>query len=213
MPAMESYHIVDGVLTLLDKYYSESGPPTEYVLGHNVFGNSKFIFLADHSFLDSDFLIQDIIVYGEELHLCGDKIPKLYTTKAHLSDSIWNGTYNSCMWCNENFLVIGCGWNIATEAYDLGLSVFAINSNGSLTLKYQDPSLELVTALYHDGRFLYVGHYVSDSNLVRVYTIESDGTLTLKDTMSIGSSSEGYISGIKGDGRFIYVFTTAVPIC
>jgi hypothetical protein len=212
MPAMESYHIVDGVLTLLDKYYSQVEPPKEYVLGHNIFGNSKFIFLADHSFLDSDFLIQDIIVFGEELHLCGDKIPKLYTTKAHLTPSEWNGAAESCMWCNDDFLVIGCGWNIATESYDLGISVFAINPNGSLTLKYQDTSLEKVSALYHDGKFLYVGHYVSGSNLVRIYTIETDGSLTLKDTIAIGSSDEGYISGIKGDGRFIYIFTTAVPI-
>jgi len=136
------------------------------------------------------------------------KLTKLYTTKDHLTLGVWDGAAESCMWCNNDFLVIGCGWNIATENYDLGISVFAINSNGSLTLKYQDTSLLKVTALCHDGRFLYVGiidpNY-STFNEVKIYKLEVDGSLTLKDTILI---TDGYVTGIKSDGRFIYISTT-----
>jgi hypothetical protein len=200
---MMTYELIGESFNLLDEYFSHD--PYNHS-GLRVVGNSNFIFVADSTEMPS----ADLVVFGEELHLCGDKIPKLYTTKAHLSDSIWNGTYNSCIWCNENFLVIGCGWNIATEAYDLGLTVFAINSNGSLTLKYQDVSLNQVKALCHDGNFLYVGsNYDGSNSKVRIYTIETDGTLTLKDTIEIDSVNQGQITGIKNDGRFIYISTNS----
>lgn len=144
-----------------------------------------------------------------------EKLTKLYATQDHLTPALWNGTAESCMWCNDDFLVIGCGWNFATEAYDLGLSVFAINLNGSLTLKYQDISLGSVTAIYHDERFLYVGILDAISytfNEVRIYKLETDGSLTLKDTILINYSDHGYVTGIKSDGRFIYISTSSVPL-
>jgi hypothetical protein len=136
MPAMESYHIVDGTLTLLDKYYSEVEPPREYVLGHDVFGNSKFIFLADHSFLDSDFLIQDIIVFEDESTpscLCFNEVTMEKSFLPKLTSPLVNNGDNSFVE-NIDLDIVGnprifMGETVDIGPYEVPLHIFTLTSD------------------------------------------------------------------------------------
>lgn len=189
MPAMESYHIVDGVLTLLDRYYSESSPPTEYVLGHNIFGNSKFIFLADHSFLDSDFLIQDIIVYGDGV-VCGGVIgydPFPYTTMYN-GKGIVKGVYNG-----------GCEIHIEMDAmYNVIYPVYL--SGGDFAFDDVDvDGVIQITKLYRDDDSINLNSVFKDNGVTATYTSSLTGLVDISPMIK----RYGYVNTYKVGRYFL----------
>jgi 6-phosphogluconolactonase (cycloisomerase 2 family) len=127
------------------------------------------------------------------------KLTKLYGTPSYYySDE----PYRQCLWSDEEYVFVGGYPNV-------GVIVYKINSDGSLTKKDQIITEQNVVALWNDGRFLYVGISNDDiNNGMRIFKVESDGTLTLKDTIPIDSMTYGWLTGITGDGRFVYVATS-----
>lgn len=146
------------------------------------------------------------------------KLTKLYMTQPHDFPPYF---FSQCLWCDESYIFHGSAGYDIMELGTLILTVYKINPDGSLLQTYQmtnfieglDYELKpFIRSLYYDGKFLYVGIVFSNPyNSIMVYELEVDGTLTYKSTKLIDQTIYGYISCIKGDGKFIYV-TTAPTI-
>lgn len=125
------------------------------------------------------------------------KLTKLYGTEPYFYSA---EPWNQCLWCDEEYLFVG-------GQPSGGLAVYKINLDGTLTQKDQVLIGQNVRALWGDERFIYAGVADEVNNGMSIFKVEIGGTLTLKDTVLIDKFTYGYLTGITGDERFIYVTT------
>jgi len=128
------------------------------------------------------------------------KLTKLYGTTPYLNP--YNERWPEYLWCDENYVFMATFiYNQEQQFIESELTVYKINSDGSLTQTDQIFMPESIMALYGDGRFLYVGLGGDIFNGFKTYKVETNGTLTFKEAVP----TDRWVTSITGDGRFIYV--------